>query len=72
MKNETREEKRRGLIARMLSAEETRQILTNLSNTQLADLVRLHIWAKLPLYSPDSELIEEIIDRLEGEKGADE
>ncbi len=69
MKNEGREEKRRGLIARMLSAEETRQILTNLSNTQLADLVRLHIWGKLPLYSPDSELIEEVIDRLEkGEK----
>jgi len=65
MKNKLREEKRRGVINKMLSAEKLRRVLSNLSNTQIADLVRLHIWAVLPLYSQVSELIEEVIDRLE-------
>lgn len=68
MKNDQREEKQHEVIDNMLSAEEIRRALFNLSNAQLADLMRLHVWGKLPLYSPDSELIEEVIDRLEKNK----
>lgn len=68
MKNEEREEKQRELIDKMLLAELVRQLLSGLSDAQLADLIRLHIWAGLPLYSPDSELVEEVIDRLEKDK----
>jgi len=65
MKNKPEEKKRREVVDKMLSAERLRRVLSNLSNIQIADLVRLHIWAMLPLYSPNSELIEEVIDRLE-------
>lgn len=70
--NDKRTNKKSELIEEIVSAREFREILSNLSNTKIADLVRLYIWTKLPLFFPESELIEEVIDRLEGKEETDE
>ena len=59
------------LAHKILSAENLRQVLSDLSDTEIARLVRTYVWAELPLFTAESELIEEVIDRLE-ERTTDE
>jgi hypothetical protein len=47
---------------------QTVERLEQLSNTVLADLVVDHLWAALPLGSPQSDLLAEVIARLKGER----
>jgi len=38
--------------------------LKSLSNDELADILTETLWAKCPLMSPQSDLLNEVIDRL--------
>ena len=39
-------------------------VLEGLSNAELADLLVETVWAELPVCSPQSDLISEVIERL--------
>jgi hypothetical protein len=42
--------------------------LEGMSDVELGDLLTDHVWATLPLGSPQSDLIAEVIARLKGER----
>jgi hypothetical protein len=54
---------------RLLRWLETVSRLEALSNAALADLVLDHLWADLPLGTPQNDLLAEVIARLRGERG---
>ena len=41
--------------------------LESLTNQQLADVVEEHLWAAVPVLTPASDLLSEVIDRLRQE-----
>ena len=47
---------------------QTTHRLEEMSNALLAELVVDHLWADLPLGSPHSDLLAEVIARLKGER----
>lgn len=53
---------------RLLFWIQTTLRLEGLSDAELADLLTDHVWADLPLGSPQSDLIAEVIARLKGER----
>lgn len=42
--------------------------LETLSNEDLADMLVDVVWTKMPLRTPESDLVSEAIDRLRGER----
>ena len=55
-------------IQKLIRSIQTEGKLKMRTNKQLASLAVDHIWATMPMGSPQSELISVIIDRLEATK----
>lgn len=66
--NEEEKKKRLAEFANALieSAERTER-LRAMSNEKLAELLQKYVWADMEIFSPDSDLIGVLIDRLRGE-----
>lgn len=46
-----------------------REVFSTMSNAGLADALMRLVWAELPMFTKNSELIEEIVERLNNEPG---
>lgn len=53
---------------RILQWLATTDRLEAMTNAELGELLLNHIWAHMPLLSPQSDLVAEIIARLKGER----
>ena len=51
-------------LKRLFQSIKTEDALRQKTNDELADLVRDHIWAHVPLISPQADLLGEVMDRL--------
>jgi len=52
------------LMTDILPSVKTKDQLKKLSNKKLSDLLLTHIWGALDISSPESDLVEEIVERL--------
>jgi hypothetical protein len=50
----------------ILNAVEYHNKFKLMSNTELAEALMLDVWSELPMWSAFSELIQEVIERLQG------
>ncbi len=60
--------KEREIVERMLASFESQEKLEAMTNAELADVLMNKVWANMELFTPESDLIGAVIDRLRGEE----
>ncbi len=56
------------LIRVLLDSAKTKQNFSSMTNEELAGLLISEIWADIDLFTPESDLLSAVIDRLRGDE----